>query len=231
MKETKKSVVSRFFSGKGFYMVLAGCLIAVGVAAWSAVDAVKNYTEAPSYSDEPQSYNSSETPKVEEPVQNEVSDQPYSEPEKPSDDSKPTDTSPVATYFVMPLSGNISKGYDSKTLQYSETFGDIRLHLGLDIEGEIGASIVACGDGIVDKIYNDAALGTVIEINHGNGLVAKYCGMDETVLVKEKQQVTPNQKLGTLGGVPNESADSTHLHFEMYKNGVIVSPLDTMDIK
>ncbi len=231
MSENKNSVISKFFSGKGFYMVLAGCLIAVGVAAWSAVAAIndQNTTKKP---DNVNSYLSSEVPQIEEPVQNEVVDEPYSEPSDTSEiESQTTNTKPVAAYFVMPVSGSVEKEYDAKTLQYSATFQDMRLHLGVDIIAEKGASVVACGDGTVSRIYSDLILGTIIEIDHGNGIVARYCGMDENLLVDIDDVVTASQKIGTLGYVPGESADASHLHFEMLKNGKQVSPLKTMGIE
>lgn len=231
MSENKNSVISKFFSGKGFYMVLAGCLIAVGVAAWSAVAAIndQNTTKKP---DNVNSYLSSEVPQIEEPVQNEVVDEPYSEPSDTSEtESQTTNTKPVAAYFVMPVSGSVEKEFDAKTLQYSATFQDMRLHLGVDIIAEKGASVVACGDGTVSRIYSDLILGTIIEIDHGNGIVARYCGMDENLLVNIDDVVTASQKIGTLGYVPGESADASHLHFEMLKNGKQVSPLKTMGIE
>lgn len=231
MSENKNSVISKFFSGKGFYMVLAGCLIAVGVAAWSAVAAIndQNTTKKP---DNVNSYLSSEVPQIEEPVQNEVVDEPYSEPSDTSEiESQTTNTKPVAAYFVMPVSGSVEKEFDAKTLQYSATFQDMRLHLGVDIIAEKGASVVACGDGTVSRIYSDLILGTIIEIDHGNGIVARYCGMDENLLVDIDDVVTASQKIGTLGYVPGESADASHLHFEMLKNGKQVPPLKTMGIE
>lgn len=231
MSENKNSVISKFFSGKGFYMVLAGCLIAVGVAAWSAVAAIndQNTTKKP---DNVNSYLSSEVPQIEEPVQNEVVDEPYSELSDTSEiESQTTNTKPVAAYFVMPVSGSVEKEFDAKTLQYSATFQDMRLHLGVDIIAEKGASVVACGDGTVSRIYTDLILGTIIEIDHGNGIVARYCGMDENLLVDIDDVVTASQKIGTLGYVPGESADASHLHFEMLKNGKQVSPLKTMGIE
>lgn len=231
MSENKNSVISKFFSGKGFYMVLAGCLIAVGVAAWSAVAAIndQNTTKKP---DNVNSYLSSEVPQIEEPVQNEVVDEPYSEPSDTSEiESQTTNTKPVAAYFVMPVSGSVEKEFDAKTLQYSATFQDMRLHLGVDIIAEKGASVVACGDGTVSRIYSDLILGTIIEIDHGNGIVARYCGMDENLLVNIDDVVTASQKIGTLGYVPGESADASHLHFEMLKNGKQVPPLKTMGIE
>lgn len=232
MSENKNSVVSKFFSGKGFYMVLAGCLIAVGIAAWSAVATIDKIENPDQPDNDINSYVSSQPPPSENPVQNEIDDEPYSEPSDTTvDESKPTNTRPVAAYFVMPISGSVEKEFDEKTLQYSATFHDMRLHLGVDILAQKGASVVACGDGIVSNIYSDLSYGTIVEIDHGNGIVARYCGMDDNLLIKIDDVVSASQKIGTLSYVPGESADASHLHFEILKNGKQVSPLKTMGIE
>ena len=232
MSKEKNSVIGKLFSGKGFYMVLAGCLIAVGVAAWSATAAINDFKKPQSSNEPNNSYISSDIVSSEEPVQNEVIDEPYSEPESVTESaSEPTDAKPVAKYFVMPISGSVEKDYDNKTLQYSATFGDLRLHLGIDIVAASGTSVVACGDGTVTNIFTDLSLGTIVEIDHGNGIVARYCGLNEDILVNIDDTVTASQKIGSLGIVPGESADSAHLHFEFLKNGKHVSPLKTMGIE
>jgi metal-dependent amidase/aminoacylase/carboxypeptidase family protein len=60
-------------------------------------------------------------------------------------------------------------------------------------------------------------------VNGRGGHAARRTEIDDTV--------TASQKIGTLGIVPGESADSAHLHFELLKNGKHVSPLKTMGIE
>jgi murein DD-endopeptidase MepM/ murein hydrolase activator NlpD len=107
----------------------------------------------------------------------------------------------------------------------------MRLHLGVDIIADKGSAVVACGDGVVTNIYSDLSLGTVVEIDHSNGIVARYCGLGDDLTVKIDDHVSASQKIGTLGIIPGESADTPHLHFEILKNGKQVSPLETMGIE
>ncbi len=232
MKEEKNTVISKFFSGKGFYAVLGGCLIAVGVAAWSAVAAVGDITGGESYDSSSTSYNNSTViSEPDEPVQQDVSDAPYESSEESAESVEETPAMPVAEYFVMPISGEIIKDFNSEALQFSATYGDMRLHTGIDIEAEPESSVMSCGDGTVTDIYTDSLYGTVIVIDHGKEIVAKYCGLAENVLVETGVTVSAGQKIGTLGTVPSECADESHLHFEMYKRDTAVSPMDTMDIQ
>ncbi len=215
-----------FLLGKGFYGVLAVCLIAVGVAGWAAMSSfkeVENLENQPSeYSDSSPSYNDIESSTPEEPVQNTVEDEPY-ENEEPTD-TEPT-LPPVADSFIIPAGkGELSKGFDSSLLQYSATFGDMRIHLGIDILADIGSDVVSCGKGTVTKIYSDVLLGRTVEIDHGNGIVIKYCGLADDITVKEGYTIEQGDKIATLSGTPSESGDAAHLHIEATKNGTPTDP-------
>lgn len=222
----------KFFSGKNFYIILAVCLIAVGVAGWSAFDSLRNIDSGEdnqSYIDDVPSYNEPTTPEVpkdtKEPAQNEVNDVPYSEPQET------VTTSPVSDSFIMPINGAVIKGYDDTTLQYSATYGDMRIHLGLDIKADADSNVVASGAGTVTKVYDDNLLGRTVEIDHGNSIIVKYCGLADNITVSVGDTVKANQKLATLSGVPSECADDMHLHIEVTKNGKLADPAKTLNLK
>ena len=213
-----------FLLGKGFYGVLAICLIAIGVAGWAAMSSFKEVenleNQNPEYSESDPSYDITETP--EEPVQNTLESEPY-------ENQEPVDTEPslppVADSFVSPVGkGELSKGFDSELLQFSATFGDMRIHLGADILADIGSDVVSAGKGTVTKIYSDVLLGRTVEIDHGNGIVIKYCGLSDDITVKEGHTVEQGYKIATLSGTPGESGDPAHLHIEATKNGTPIDP-------
>lgn len=218
---------NKMFSSKGFYFVLAATLVAVGVAGWSAVSTINSYNEEPS---EAPSYITPDTSYIESepdtPAQNEVSDEPYES--QVTESTQTTPTRPVADMFIVPLSGKIQKGYDSSVLQYSATHGDMRIHLGIDISAEQGSEVVSCGNGFVKDIYFDALLGNVVEIDHGNGIVVKYCGLNETMSVQKEQDVIIGQKIGITAEIPSECGEEAHLHIEVYKNGICADPISTL---
>jgi murein DD-endopeptidase MepM/ murein hydrolase activator NlpD len=220
-KETK---ISKFLNGKGFYLVLAGCLIATGIAAWTALAGVSG----PGTAETPNSsMNQSSTPAPEiDQVQQNTSDQPYDDEEKSSENKETIVDEPVvAENFIYPLSGSTLKAYSDDELIFSKTFGDMRLHIGLDIEGEKGQAVKACGNGIVTKIATDTFLGKYVEVDHGNGIVARYCGLAENLSVTEGNIVSAGTKLGLLADVPCECEDETHLHLEFYKDEYPVDPV------
>ncbi len=213
-----------------FYLVLSLCLIAVGVAAWSAVSTLNNFKtepEAPAPQIEPQEEISDETP-----VKNELPEVEYETPapeEETNNEVKNEETEIKADYFLMPIEeGKIVKNFDEKSLQYSSTFSDMRLHLGVDISAEEGTAVKSAGRGVVEEIYTDDLLGTTVVINHGNEILAKYSGLSPATAVSVGDTLEAGNEIGTIAVVPAESADSPHLHLEMYKNGAAVSPLKTM---
>lgn len=220
----------KFFSGKRFYVLLAICLVAVGVAGWSAFDTLNNIKPNPddSYSTPTPSYNvpSTSIPEAsEEPTQNEASDVPYEEP------VDTTPKRPVAKSFILPIqNGTVIKSFSETALQYSATYGDMRIHLGTDIKAAADSPVLACGDGIVEKIYEDELLGRIVVIDHGNGILVKYAGLSDKLAVKEDYIVKGGDKIGTLSGVPSECADTMHLHIEVTKNGKTADPITVLNI-
>lgn len=214
--------ISDFFKGRGFYLVLAFCLVAVGVAAWTAWAGMNTPDVAES---EKNSSNISSAPDTTDQVQQEIEREPYSSEEESSFDEPETEPEPVvAENFVYPLSGAVMKAFSNDQLTYSATFDDLRLHIGLDLECEPGSSVGACGNGVVVAVIDDAMLGKYVEIDHGNGIVARYCGLSDKVSVVEGNIVSAGTKLGLIGEIPCECADECHLHLEFYKDEIPVNP-------
>lgn len=79
------------------------------------------------------------------------------------------------------------------------------------------------------KVYSDPLWGNVVEIDHGKGLVARYCGLSDKNLPKAGDEVEQFDHIGTLDTVPVEAADGAHLHFTVAINGKTVDPLEAMN--
>ena len=221
MKITKNKIFD-FFKGRGFYLVLAFCLVATGVAAWTAWAGMKT----PDVAEKPEnSSNVSSLPDTTDQVQQEVTSEPYSSEEEVHFEQEEESIEPVvAENFVYPLSGAVLKVFSIDELTYSATFNDLRLHTGLDLECEPGSAVGACGNGTVVAIVDDAMLGKYVEIDHGNGIVARYCGLSDKLSVVEGNIVSAGTKLGLIGDIPSECEDECHLHLEFYKDEMPVNP-------
>lgn len=136
---------------------------------------------------------------------------------------------PYEDYFSLPLGTDILRDYAPDRPMYSATMGDWRTHNGIDFQGADGDQVKTIAYGTVAKIYDDALLGTVVEIDHGNGVIARYCGLNkDTLEVKPASTVEAGALIGFLGTVPFEKTDISHLHFEIIYNGKNVDPLELM---
>lgn len=93
---------------------------------------------------------------------------------------------------------------------------------GIDIAGSRGQSIVATASGRV--VYAGNALrgyGNLIIIKHNDDYLSAYAHND-TMLVREQQEVKAGQKIATMGST---GTSSVRLHFEIRYKGKSVNPL------
>ncbi len=149
----------------------------------------------------------------------------------PETTEKPTEyAKPFTDSFVLPIGTEISKDYNPETPIYNPTMGDWRTHSAVDFSGDSGAQVKAISAGKVIKIYDDTLYGTVVEIDHGNEVIARYCGINkETIEVKENGEVKAGALIGYLGEIPCEKEEISHLHFEISYKGEIVDPMEIMN--
>lgn len=224
----------------GFITVIVLCLLAIGAVSYFAISGMsakvdnKNKSSGASrdnkaYSSEESSYNSSvkepefDIPEPSSSVNKSESEIPYGNTEKEA--AKPEKKTTEPKNFILPVKGNVSKGYSDSSLQYSATYGDMRLHTGIDIICKTGTDVKSAADGTVISVDESATLGRVITVDHGGDLTVKYCGF-ESVNVKESDSVKCGDVLGTSGTVPAEANDQPHIHIELYQAGELASPLE-----
>lgn len=132
-----------------------------------------------------------------------------------------------AVTFTAPAAGKITTSHSTEIPVFSETLEVWKIHTGVDIATEEGASVFAVADGEVTRVYSAALLGKTVEITHSNGIKTVYSNLAENVTVEEGKKVSQGEKLGTVGdSAISELADEAHLHFEVLVNGNSVNPLD-----
>lgn len=218
----------KFLNGKGFYAAVGVCLLALGITAIAVTNSIP---KTPNIEEEEPLSSIviiPEIPSSEKQVAGNVSGvKAESETEKPKEET-PKNT--VASFFTLPLTGEVIKGYSDSELVYSKTYGDMRLHLGLDIKAKSGDSVKAAGDGVVLGIAKDPLYGRMVTIDHGNGITGLYCGLNENLKVKKGQTVTAGENIGAVGEVPCESSDECHLHLAFKENDKYISPLSLINL-
>ena len=93
---------------------------------------------------------------------------------------------------------------------------------GIDISGKAGEPVLAASGGKV--VYSGTGLrgyGKLVIVKHNNTFLTAYAH-NQSVLVKEGQNVTKGQKIAEMG---NTDADQVKLHFEVRRQGKPVDPL------
>lgn len=238
------SKFSRFLNGKGFYIALALCLVAIGSAAYIAVNNTGGITS--NYAKNSKSSVSSYGPIESFPswssdstqqTAGTVSGVPSSNSESASSDTAKTSASgaPSKMVLTMPVQGTIITPYSNGNPVLDKTTDDYRAHDAIDISAPEGTPVKACGDGTVTDVKiddSDNMLGQMVIIDHGNGLMSIYANLTNQVTVKKGQHVSAGDAIGCVGGTAQgESAIASHLHFAMQKNGIYVDPVATINAK
>lgn len=136
---------------------------------------------------------------------------------------------PFTGNFVFPMGTDIIKDYSNGEMVFSRTMGDWRTHDGIDFGGAAGNSVDAVADGEITAVYEDVFRGTVVEIDHGNGMTVSYCGLKKGTTLAEGTFVKSGERIGSLGTVPVEAADGEHLHLEVKVDGKTVDPLEALN--
>ncbi len=238
-----KSKLSKFFNNRGFYVILAVCII---IVAATAIFVTTQNVNSPDTGINSEGKIIPEEANANQPVQDDpakavaatkksATQSPASntakEPAKSSAPAKDktTASSKVLT-FIRPVEGDIMKDYtrDVNTFSESKTLGDIRAHSGLDFKVDKLTKVRAVADGTV-SLVEDNANGITVEITHGtSGLKTRYAGLSKQGLedISCGLKVKANEIIGLVGDpIQSECEDGAHLHFEVLKNGKSVDPV------
>ena len=166
-----------------------------------------------------------DVPKVENPpVENPPIGDSGNDEKPPVEDAKPE----PKLSFIAPVSGTVSKNHSLEVPVFSLTLGEWRVHTGIDIACEEGASVFASEAGVVSGIYSDPMLGYTVEITHANDIKTRYSNLTgDSSSLKVGDTVALGDKIGVVGDSSvSELAEEPHLHFEVLLKDVKVNPLD-----
>lgn len=214
-----ESKAAKFFAGKGFYWVLAVCMIVVGFAVYATVG-----ISTPSREPIVDEYESDTPPTPVIPYNNAQQNVSSDNGTSSQEEAEPTNMEEMPPYFIVPVDGIVEKEFSYDTLQYSATYKDMRIHSGADIVPSNGTVIVAAADGEVINVEHDTVYGTVISIDHYDGVVLNYCGV-KNVTVNKNDIVEKGEIIAEVGIVNNECADKDHLHLELLLDGEYADPM------
>ncbi len=241
-----------FISGKGFYLVVLICVAAIALSGYYLVQGVRSGladvedqpvsgsaaiqvqpSAAPSVRPtvRPTDPPATGSAQVTAPPQVSASPEPSAQP-TPSAAPTPTPTpaptlAPAPLVFTWPVKGSIIASFSVEVLAYNETMGDWRTHNGVDIAASVGSQVLAAANGTVSAMYQDDLMGTVVEIDHGEGLVSQYANLAAVPTVAVGDGVKTGTVIGSVGETAaSERGREAHLHYALLKDGYPVDPAD-----
>lgn len=239
MKRTIQDRVSDFMAGKGFYIVLLLCVTALGVSGYYlfsgfgqepaepvsgrvtvVVTPTPTPAPVPSAAVRPPATATPRPAPTAEPIPEatapaEVSQAPAAEP-----------TTATASVFTWPVKGEVLRPWAVETLNYDETMGDWRTHDGVDIAAPAGTQVIAPAGGTISDLYTDDLMGTTVVILHADGVMSTCSNLAAVPTVEIGDPVRTGDVIGSVGtSAIAESAEASHLHLSMTKDGESVDPL------
>ena len=144
----------------------------------------------------------------------------------PTPDDTPKEEAKLS--FIAPTAGTVVKEHSLELPVFSVTLGEWRVHTGIDISCDEGASVYASEAGVVSGIYSDPMLGYTVEITHSGDIKTRYSNLSSDALeLKVGDKVALGDKIGVVGDTSlSELAEEPHLHFEVLLKDVKVNPMD-----
>ncbi len=126
----------------------------------------------------------------------------------------------------MPIEGEIIEEYSDGELVKSKTLNLWQTHDGVDIAAAEGTEVKAAAEGTVLNIWEDPLWGISLSIDHGDGYISTYCGLDQNLTAAIGQEIACGDVIGKVGKLPDcECSLAPHLHFEVKKDGSFVNPV------
>lgn len=127
--------------------------------------------------------------------------------------------------FILPMSNaTVHKDYSGE-LQYNETLKQWEIHRAIDFMPGSSNEVVAVYEGTVVNVYSNYLEGTVVVIEHKDGLKTIYKSLDKTPNVKKDDVVKQGDVIGTVStSMSREASIGAHLHFETWLQNKAINP-------
>jgi murein DD-endopeptidase MepM/ murein hydrolase activator NlpD len=99
--------------------------------------------------------------------------------------------------------------------------GDERFHSGVDFAARAGTAVVAVASGVVTYSGPRYGYGSMVEIDHGGGVVTRYAH-NQSNLVEVGDPVVKGASIAEVGS--SGRSTGPHVHFEVLRDGRAVDP-------
>ena len=248
-----KETILRFLDKQGFYIVLFACALIVASTALFTTNAGKSMLAriqgksqasdlaandpqptptdmlfALPEEDDTAAVGITEQETVEDALEAARANKPTPAPTAPQLTETPTVT-PIPVRMEWPVTGQMGMTYGTDVLVYSKTLDQWTTHTGVDILAAAGTPVLCVLDGVVSEVRQDTAYGYMVRVAHGEWETV-YASLKDNPACEAGQKVSQGQVLGQVGlSATFESEEAPHLHFEVYRDGRPVDPVDLLE--
>lgn len=239
MKKSKNSI-STFIKRNSMYLVLALCILAIGVASTfmlinrlntnkSQLNNDSSVTQPDQDGNQDGSGNGNGNGDGGSGEENDQTSNPTdpSDPDSPVIDPDGENGAPVISTisFIMPvLNADYILDY-SETMVFNSTLNRYSAHKAIDFFAPEGTEVLAVYDGEIKSIENSILTGITVTIDHGDGLITVYNSLDNTDALSVGMKVKQGDVIGEVSTTNRQEYKSgAHLHFEVIEDGQIIDP-------
>ena len=241
MKNFNRPKKPRVFTKKSYYTALAVCTLMLGAACFGSykqtekkigeeLSSVVENQKAPVVTGKSEEKKTVDVAGVKPGVKKETRAPEQTKPAvtvKEEVHSEPRIEESPARKYSIPVNGQIIQEFSGDELIKNQTTGAWQTHYGMDIAANPGDEVRAMYEGTVTDVLEDPLWGVTVVIDHGEGISARYCGLNKGLNVTKDDKVSSQDVIGAVGDTMDiESSMEPHLHFEVLKNGKYINPLD-----
>ena len=240
-EKSNEQQVNKKIGKRGFYIVLAVCIIAVAGILFAAMTPQET-EKAEVKENEIRDVQSIESPTLDEQLEKEDTEEESAKTDAPAetDESEADDDMPASQEssvtpenmqraeisIMRPLKGEILTAFEIDKLVFNSTLNIWQTHSGVDIVPADAAEVSAALAGEVESVENDPTMGIYVTIKHSDNLKTKYAGLTEAS-VEAGDKVEKGDVIGVCGTPPFEADMGPHLHFELWDG---TSPIDPASV-
>lgn len=143
-----------------------------------------------------------------------------------------TPTSAKVTPYMPVLNATLYKGYYGDELIYNSTLKQWETHNGIDLQVANGSKVYSILDGKVIDVYSNVLEGTVVVVEHADGITSCYGSLSNDVSVEVGENISRGDEIGVVSTSANCEADAgAHLHFSMFENNEKIDPTSYLNIE
>jgi murein DD-endopeptidase MepM/ murein hydrolase activator NlpD len=127
--------------------------------------------------------------------------------------------------LLWPVEGSVILGYNMDKTIYFPTLDIYRCNPAVVISAQVGEAVLSGAPGVVEEIYTDNEIGTVVKVSVGNGYEVIY-GQLSNLQVGVSDHIEAGTVIGYIAEPTKYfTKEGTNLYLKLLKEGNSVDPM------